>query len=132
MRLVHRPLPGPAAIDGGAGQLGELFQLGGRIRPEDAVAPGDERLLRLVEEFHRPLDLARVTLRAQLVRIVDLGAPALLFLVVSVVEDVGGDFQQGDPLRRGRSLAERLAQVDLDRRPVQDALGKLGEAADDL
>ena len=36
------------------------------------------------------------------------------------------------PCGGARRLAERLAQVDLDRRPVEHALGELGEGAADL
>ncbi len=129
MILGNRPLARPTRVGGDVRQLDELPQLGARPRPEDAVTAGDQRPLRLQQELEGALDAGGIALRADLVRIVDLGAAPLPRLVVTVVEDVGGDLDQGRPLRRRQRLAKRLPQVDLDRAPVDHALDELGEAA---
>src|SRR5206468_10585572 len=67
-----------------------------------------------------------------LTRRIDLGAAALLRRVAALVQDVGRDLDERNALRRSRRLAKRLAKVDLDRRPVEHALGELRERAADF
>src|SRR5207245_10191967 len=69
---------------------------------------------------------------AQLSGRVDARAPVLLRRVVVVVEAVGRNLDQGRTGRGTHRLAEGEANVDGDRRPVEDSLGELGERAADL
>ena len=101
-------------------------------RPEDAVARRDQRPLGRLQEFERALDLRRIPGRPQVVRRVHLRAAPLLARIVAVVENVGWDLDERRSLRRRRGLAERLTQVDSDRRPVENAFGEFRERAANL
>ena len=102
--------------------------------PEDAVAGNDQRALRREPGSRsRARRCAGSRCRAEVVRprrpsrrgVEPLSRAAL-------VEDVRRDLDQRHALRRRRRLAEGLAEIDLDRRPVEHALHRLGEGAADL
>ena len=122
------PCPARRVVDRRGRQLRQLPQLGPGVRPEHPVAADQQRPLGAEQELDGPFDRTRIPLGAQLVGAVDAGPGTLLGLVTGAVEDILGNLDHGHALRRAGGGTESLAQVELDRAPIQHASGVLGEA----
>ena len=132
MLLGHDALAGAARVDRNVGQLDELAHLGAGLRPEHAVAACDQRTLGRHQHLERAIDLRGIAGRADVVHRELARALALPRVFFVVIENVLRNLEQRDALRRRDSLAERGAQVELNRGPIGHALGELGEAIDDF
>ena len=80
MVLRQRALRGAPGVDRDAVSSANARSSARRVRPEDAVAGGDQRPLGGEQDLERALDAARVRPRAQLAGAIDLRAAALIAL----------------------------------------------------
>src|SRR5581483_7973438 len=120
--LRQRPLRGPARVDGEGKRRGERPQLGCRVGPEHAVPGDDERAFGPGEGVHGPVDRRGVGGGPQRPGRIEARPGPLPGGVVLVVEDVRRDLDQRWARRPSGRLAERRADVEADRRPVERAL----------
>src|SRR5712671_7652916 len=88
MFLRNRALAGAARIDRNRRQLDELLQLGRGVRPEEAVAAGDQRTFGRMQQFDRAIDFGRVASRTNIVWREALTASALLRIFALRVKNV--------------------------------------------
>ena len=132
MLLGDDALAGAARVNRDVGQLDELAHLGARLRPEQTVAAGNQRALGRHQHLERAIDLGGIGRGADVVDSKLARALALPGVFGVVIENVLRNLEQRDALRRRDCLAERGAQIELNRGPVGHALGELGETGDDF